>query len=447
MGCSVRTNRHGYLCFRLYFDGLESHEGTAWRDTPENRAKVERRAAVINDEMERGEFDYLRWFPEGNQAHRFRKSAIEVRGKRVTIRGFFGQWGAHPGTKASTARDRAKQVKPVSAKWAANRASAIRTKVLPRLGRKLLDELTTADLVWLQRDLCAQLAPWSNDAVIFSALPAMIRDAKLAGYETPNLRELYDREMLTRLARGARADEPDPYDDEERDLILHGFWTKRQHYFAFVLFMFWTGARPSEAIALRYGNLDLAHRRVQIRRSRVLGQDGRPKTGRSRRDIVIHDELARVLRDRLPTHPAHDDFVFTSPRGAAINEANFYRREWVPMLRRLGIRPRPFYNTRHTYISFMLAAGARPLWVARQTGTSLKMIEEHYGSARMAPDELDDLIADASETRNPPGTLDYSETDVGLTRRKNPDFSLPSSRAGDRGRTGDVQLGKLAFYR
>ncbi len=36
--------------------------------------------------------------------------------------------------------------------------------------------------------------------------------------------------------------------------------------------------------------------------------------------------------------------------------SGFYQREWVPMLRRLGIRPRPFYNARHTYISFMISA-------------------------------------------------------------------------------------------
>ncbi len=42
------------------------------------------------------------------------------------------------------------------------------------------------------------------------------------------------------------------------------------------------------------------------------------------------------------------------------------------------IRPRPFYNTRHTYISYMLEIGGKLLWVARQTGTSLDMIEHHY---------------------------------------------------------------------
>lgn len=69
MACTIRVNRHGYLAYRLYWHGIESHEGTRLRDTPANRAKIEARARVISDEMKAGAFDYLRWFPHGNKAH------------------------------------------------------------------------------------------------------------------------------------------------------------------------------------------------------------------------------------------------------------------------------------------------------------------------------------------------------------------------------------------
>jgi hypothetical protein len=54
MGCFVRTNRHGYLAFRLYFGGMESHEGTKLKDTPQNRLKVEARVRVIDQEIREG---------------------------------------------------------------------------------------------------------------------------------------------------------------------------------------------------------------------------------------------------------------------------------------------------------------------------------------------------------------------------------------------------------
>lgn len=66
----------------------------------------------------------------------------------------------------------------------------------------------------------------------------------------------------------------------------------------------------------------------------MLGEDRRPKTGRSKRDVVT------------------------------IDEANFQRREWLPALR--ALRVRPFYNCRHTYISTLLAAGAKPLFAGRR---------------------------------------------------------------------------------
>jgi len=401
MSCTVRVNRHGYLAFRLYWNRVESHEGTKLKDTPENRAKVEARAFVISQEMADGAFDYLRWFPDGNMARRFRAEAQPAHDRTITVSAFFRRWGRAEGETTGGDADR-KQVRPVSVKWALNRASYIAVHVLPVLGTKCLDELTTADLTELQQRLIAKaLKPATIDRVIHSALRGMLRDAKASGYRIPDLRALFERQFIQRLDQGRDAHEIDPFTEAERDRILSGFREKRAHFYPFVCFQFWTGARPSEAIALRWGCLDLAGRRAQIRLSRVLGRDGRPKTGKSKRDVVIHGVLLDVLRDSRPLHPTPDGFVFTTPTGAPIDEANFYRREWIPMLRRLNIRPRPLYNARHTYISFMLAIGVNPLFVARQTGTSLAMIQEHYGSARLPADELDEMI----QSRNPAGTL------------------------------------------
>jgi hypothetical protein len=49
------------------------------------------------------------------------------------------------------------------------------------------------------------------------------------------------------------------------------------------------------------------------------------------------------------------------------------------VLRVLEIRPRPFYNGRHTYISVALTLRCNPKWIAEQTGMSLAMIQQNYG--------------------------------------------------------------------
>ncbi len=97
----------------------------------------------------------------------------------------------------------------------------------------------------------------------------------------------------------------------------------------------------------------------------------------------------------------------------------------------------------------MLDIGANPLFVARQTGTSLEMIDNHYGSRRVVAEQLDALIdAAGGASRNPAGTLSERASDIEEPpSEKAPSISIVGQRAGDRGRTGDVQLGKLAFYR
>ena len=72
MACKVTVNRHGFLAFRLYWDGKKLWEGTRLKDTPKHRERMQARAVLISEQMEHGEFDYLRWFPEGNSAELFR---------------------------------------------------------------------------------------------------------------------------------------------------------------------------------------------------------------------------------------------------------------------------------------------------------------------------------------------------------------------------------------
>ena len=59
MSCTIRTNKHGNLSLRLFWQGREWQErvtnrGKPAKDTPANRKRVEARAELINEEMEAG---------------------------------------------------------------------------------------------------------------------------------------------------------------------------------------------------------------------------------------------------------------------------------------------------------------------------------------------------------------------------------------------------------
>src|SRR5512132_1779204 len=92
MACSVKKNRHGNLAFRLYWNGIESWEGTGLKDNAKNRQRMEARAVLISEQMEKGTFDYLKWFPEGNRASEFRPKERVGENKPLTVREFFKEW-------------------------------------------------------------------------------------------------------------------------------------------------------------------------------------------------------------------------------------------------------------------------------------------------------------------------------------------------------------------
>jgi hypothetical protein len=69
------------------------------------------------------------------------------------------------------------------------------------------------------------------------------------------------------------------------------------------------------------------------------------------------------------------------PRGGPFDLANFRRREWGPAIESAGITtPARIYDLRSTFASNALAAGITVYELARIMGTSVSMIEAHYGA-------------------------------------------------------------------
>jgi len=56
--------------------------------------------------------------------------------------------------------------------------------------------------------------------------------------------------------------------------------------------------------------------------SRVLGREGDRRQARASGKWSLHENLVEVLQNHLPLHPKHDDFVFTTPSGSPIDQAN-----------------------------------------------------------------------------------------------------------------------------
>jgi len=359
MACKVKVNRHGYLAFRLYWGGGQSWEGTRWRDTPKNRERAQARAVLISEEMKNGSFEYLKWFPEGNKADQFKP---KVENTLKTVGEYFTGWIERkkpPFVRPGLHHDYNRQFKRY---------------ILPKFESTPITEVTLELLeafrIYLNREMALSIKSCRN--IIDGTFRAMMRDARKHGIgEKDHFAALEWPRLST--------PKPDPFFAVERDKVLGQFKAKHRHYHPFVFTLFWTGMRPSEAIALRWGDIDLKTGTLSITKSRYFGADNPTKTAASEREIAILPAVIDVLRAMKPLHVTEDDFAFKNLEGQPINEDKWRAKYWYRALRACGVRPRKFYATRHTFISDGLSNGVNPQWLAEYCGTSVAMIEKHYG--------------------------------------------------------------------
>jgi len=151
-----------------------------------------------------------------------------------------------------------------------------------------------------------------------------------------------------------------------------------------------TGLRPEEWIALERRDLDKTGPALAVQRKYAKGVL-RPygKNHRARRRVPLSARAFAAL-DRLP--PRLDStLIFPAPQGGHLEIRNWRSRKWYPALEAAGIPRRGPYHLRHTFATEALAAGVSTFELSRMMGTSLAMIDRHYG--HLARDSEDSIRA------------------------------------------------------
>jgi len=187
---------------------------------------------------------------------------------------------------------------------------------------------------------------------------------------------------------------PDPLTAAERDAVLADM---RKHYdvrvWAYFVIAFFTGMRPEEIIALRWEDVDRRKGTIRVQRVRTFKGGERDET----KTYVSRDvDLMPIVLDALKA-VKHFTFVKRDDAGVEVDmlenpvtkrpwhdERSQRDHYWKPTLKRLGIRARRAYCTRHTFCTVALMGGVRPAYIAQQAGHSVKMLLETY--ARWIPD-------------------------------------------------------------
>jgi len=88
------------------------------------------------------------------------------------------------------------------------------------------------------------------------------------------------------MVAAASKKEPNPFTENKRDAILK-FYRPSDKDYAFVYARFYTVTRPSEAVALKWGRVDLLNGKPTIVLSRTLGEENAPETKEQRENHNI----------------------------------------------------------------------------------------------------------------------------------------------------------------
>ncbi|PMZ71764.1 integrase [Pseudomonas sp. FW305-70] len=356
-GGGVRAASASSIEITFQYQGVRCRERIALKPTAANLKKAEQHKTAIEYSIANGTFDYAATFPKSKRADAFKRTDA-----RQTIGDYLTEWLERktPTLKSSTV---------------AFYETTIRATLKPMFGDLPLNELSkkiirekmstykVVNKTLMNVQSCFRSA--LNDAVE----DEILESNPLSGWAYKNREQLKEE------------DDVDPFNREEQLAILAAArgdtWPQLQ-------FSFWTGLRPSELIALEWGDIDWIAGEIRIVRAktRAAKEPESTKTLAGRRTVkLLAPAREALLKQKELTFLAGGRVFLNTITGEPWKHAGYiYRVIWMPAMKKSGVRWRRPYQSRHTYASMMLSAGENPMWVAKQLGhKDWTMIAKVYG--------------------------------------------------------------------
>ena len=249
----------------------------------------------------------------------------------------------------------------------------VRRHIVPVLGNRTLAKLSPADiqaLLNMKRE--EGLAPRTVQYV-HATIRAALGVATRWGLVARNVATLVEPVSVKRAPVV-------PLSPEEVETILATATEDRLGAFYTVALAI--GLRPSEALGLKWADVDFAEGTVRVQR--VLERHGNtwtfeePKSRTSRRTIT----LPRVCAEQLTAHRHRqlferrsaetwedNDLVFCTATGTPLDRSEVSRR-FAKLQEKAGVKHHRLYDCRHTAASFLLTQGIAPRVVMEVLGHS-----------------------------------------------------------------------------
>jgi integrase len=156
----------------------------------------------------------------------------------------------------------------------------------------------------------------------------------------------------------------------------------------YVLILANTGIRVGEARNLKWKDLKEIPADKGSNQPLNIALSVKGKTGAKEvvaRTAEVRTYFKRLLELRtieLGKKPTNEDYVFCNRDGSPVGS---FKKSFISLLQSAGVEcdengdKRTIYSLRHTYATFRLQEGVHQFVLAKNMGTSVAMLEKHYG--------------------------------------------------------------------
>lgn len=166
---------------------------------------------------------------------------------------------------------------------------------------------------------------------------------------------------------------------------------KHKQYYLYAQFLWLTGCRPSEAVALKWENVDLVKRRIKFCEGQVNASGKIIKKKGTKTVELRYFPINSELENLLLSIPHRKGYVFLNAMGKPISQQAF-SRVWSYVLDAMGLRHRVPYQLRHSMISYHANNDFPIQKLAEIVGNSEEIIREHYLRLDIERISLPDVI-------------------------------------------------------
>jgi integrase len=297
-------------------------------------------------------------------------------------------------------------------------ASKIRSHLIPALGDIPLDKLTARQI----QALYASLMISGN----------LQKPGPLSATTIRHLHMILHKALATAMEWGILSGNPaDSVRPPRTERVEMHTWNKAQMlefleatrqsqvyspYYPVFHILLYTAVRRSEALALRWKDIDLSQGRISISRGLHQLHDGslvfsRPKTKSGLRSIEITATTVAILAEHCERHRAYrlmlgadftpDDLAFCQPDGQPTLPGSV-SHAWTKMVKLSGLPRIRLHDARHTHASLLLEQNVHPKIVQERLGhASIQTTLDTYshvtpGMQREAMKLFDEKLTDSA---------------------------------------------------